>query len=219
MFIELVDLLRCTRDHEDSWLVAAIYEKVDRDIIEGRLGCPICGAEYAIRGGVAIFGDGPSSTVADDARGAYDESDDDAAMRCAALLDLFDSGGAVLLGGRWGRAARALIDITPVSVLLVAPPAGVTLGRGLSAIRIADRLPVAAGALRGVALDERTAAPILVESAARALRPGGRLVAPVGLPLPRGVTERARDDRHWVGEAGPAASAPIALSRHGARSP
>jgi uncharacterized protein YbaR (Trm112 family) len=217
VFIELVDLLRCTNEHEDSWLVAAIYEKLDRDIIEGRLGCPVCGAEYPIHEGIAVFGDGPKSPVSEMARGAYDESDDDAAIRCAALLDLFDPGGAVVLGGSWGRAARALLDITPVSVLLIAPPPGVTLGRGLSAIRVADRFPVAAGSLRGVALDDSMATPTLVESAARALKPGGRLVAPVAVALPAGIAERARDDRHWVGEAGVASSVPIPLARNTTR--
>ena len=212
MFIELVDLLRCPNAHGDSWLVAAIYDKVDRDIITGRLGCPICGAEYPIREGVAIFGEGGEPAGAGVARTVYDETDDDAAMRCAAMLDLFDPGGAIVLGGAWGRAARALIDITPVSVLLVAPPPGVVLGRGLSAIRVSDSLPVAAGALRGVALDEVTARPALVESAARALKPRGRLVAPISAGLPVGMTERARDDRHWVGEVSAAASAPIPLT-------
>jgi uncharacterized protein YbaR (Trm112 family) len=217
VFIELVDLLRCPRDHEDSWLVAAIYEKSDRDIIRGVLGCPICGAEYPIARGVAIFGDG-AGAAAEPTRSAYDESVDDAAMRCAAMLDLFDAGGAVVLGGGWGRVARALLDITPVSVLLVDPPAGVEIGHGLSQIRIGDRLPVAAGSLRGIALDERTAGPELVASAVRALRPRGRLVAPVSAPLPAAVTERARDDRHWVGEVDSAATPPIPLTVLRARS-
>ena len=217
MFIELVDLLRCPRDHEDSWLVAAIYEKSDRDILSGILGCPICGAEYPIRQGVAIFGDA-ATTGAEPARTAYDETDDDAAMRCAAMLDLFDPGGAVILGGTWGRAARALLDIAPVSVLLVDPPAGVVIGNGLSAIRIGNRLPVAPGSLRGIALDERTGVPAVVEAAVRALKARGRLVAPVSAAVPTGVTERVRDDRHWVGEVDAAASPPIPLTRQRARS-
>jgi uncharacterized protein YbaR (Trm112 family) len=218
MFIELVDLLRCPRDHEDSWLVAAIHEKSDRDILGGILGCPICGAEYPIRQGVAIFGDTSSTTGAEPARTRYDETDDDAAMRCAAMLDLFDPGGAIILGGTWGRAARALLDITPVSILLVDPPAGVAIGNGLSAIRIGDRLPVAPGSLRGIALDERTGVQTLVDAAVRALKPRGRLVAPVSAAVPVEVTERARDDRHWVGEVGATPSQPIPLTRQRAQS-
>jgi len=217
VFIELVDLLRCPRAHEDSWLVAAIYERADRDIVRGVLGCPICGAAYQIRDRVAIFDEASSLPAPRESRGAYDESDDDAAMRCAAMLNLFDPGGAVILAGAWARAAHALHDITPVSVLVVDPSGDVALGNGVSAIRIGDSLPVAAGSLRGVAFDADTATPSLVDSAARALRPGGRLIAPNSAPLPAGIAERARDDRHWVGEAQPSASTPIALTRQ--RSP
>jgi uncharacterized protein YbaR (Trm112 family) len=212
MFIELVDLLRCPREHEDSWLVAAIYERSDRDITTGVLGCPICRSEYPIRQGVALFADGAAPT-GETVRAAYDESDDDAAMRCAAMLDLFDPGGSVILCGSWARVARALLDITPVSILVANPPAGVAIGHGVSAIRMGDRFPVAGGSLRGIAVDERMAGPVLLESATRALKAGGRLIAPVGVAIPSGVTERARDDRHWVGEAEALASAPVPLVR------
>lgn len=211
MFIELVDLLRCPRPHEDSWLVAAIYERADRDIVRGVLGCPVCGAAYRIGDRVAIFDESAASRTAP-ARATYDESDDDMAMRCAAMLNLFDPGGAIVLAGAWARAAHALRDITPVSVLVIDPPEGLPLGNGVSAMRIGDLLPVAAGALRGVALDGAAVSP-LVESAARAVRPGGRLVAPNAVPMPAGFAEQARDDRHWVGEAPASAGAPVALRR------
>jgi uncharacterized protein YbaR (Trm112 family) len=216
MFIELVDILRCPRDHEDSWLVAAIHQKTDRDIVEGILGCPICRAEYPIHDGVAIFGETPVRGAAP-VRAAHDETDDDAAMRCAAMLDLFDPGGAVILGGEWGRAALALLDITPVAILLVDPPPALAIGKGLSAIRIGERLPVAAGSLRGIALDERTSSPVLVEAAVRALKPGGRLVAPAAAIVPEGIAERARDDRHWVGEVNSARSGGLPLTIQRAR--
>ncbi len=212
MFIELVDLLRCPRPHEDTWLVAAIHERADRDIVRGVLGCPICQASYQIRDRIAIFDETAPEPLANE-RSAYDESDDDVAMRCAAMLNLFDPGGAVLLAGVWARAAHALRDITPVSVLVIDPPAGLPLGNGVSALRIGNSLPVAAGALRGVALDEGRMSPALVESAARALRAGGRLIAPNSAEVPREITERARDDRHWVGEAQGVASAPVPLTR------
>jgi uncharacterized protein YbaR (Trm112 family) len=212
VFIELVDLLRCPRPHEDTWLVAAIHERADRDIVRGVLGCPICKASYQIRDRIAIFDETAPSRPADE-RSAYDESDDDMAMRCAAMLNLFDSGGAVLLAGAWARAAHALRDITPVSVLVVDAPGGLPLGNGVSALRIGDSLPVAAGALRGVALDDGRISPALMGSVARALRAGGRLIAPNSADVPRDITERARDDRHWVGEAQGPASAPVRLTR------
>jgi hypothetical protein len=129
-------------------------------------------------------------------------------MRCAALLDLFDPGGLAVLGGRWGRSARGMLDITQTALLLVEPPAGVDLGNGLSAARVGDALPLAGASTRGIALDETTSSPALISSAARALAPGGRLVAPVSATMPAGMRERARDDQHWVAEA-PTAEAPV----------
>ena len=55
MFLELVDSLRCVRTHEDSWLIARADELVDRHIVQGELGCPVCEARYPIRDGVADF--------------------------------------------------------------------------------------------------------------------------------------------------------------------
>jgi uncharacterized protein YbaR (Trm112 family) len=212
MFIEHVDLLRCPRDHEDSWLVLAIHEKVDRDIIAGLLGCPICRAEYPIRGGEAIF-DATSAPSPAVQRARYDDSDDDVAMRCAAMLNLFDAGGAVLLGGTWGRVGPALLDIAPVAMLLLNPPEGVVAHAGVSVIRGGASLPLASGSLRGIALDSATAAPTLVADAARVLKARGRLVAPVSSSSPAGVEERARDDEYWVAESDVAVTAPIQLMR------
>jgi uncharacterized protein YbaR (Trm112 family) len=211
MFIELVDLLRCPRDHEDSWLVAAIHERAGRDIVRGVLGCPICTAAYPIENGVAIFGRGIPSAQ-DHARGAYDESSDDLAMRCAALLDLFEPGGAVILGGTWARAARGLLEIARTGILLVAPQPSVPPGSTLSTIEISDGFPVAAGSIRGIALDERTCSASLLASAVHALKPGGRLVAPVSAKMPPGVIERARDDALWVAETDPASGTLVPLT-------
>ena len=54
MFVELVDLLRCPRPHEDTWLVAAAEAMSGRHIVRGTLGCPVCEAEYPIRDGVVL---------------------------------------------------------------------------------------------------------------------------------------------------------------------
>ena len=132
-------------------------------------------------------------------------------MRCAAMLDLFEPGGAAVLAGEWGTIAPALAELTRTSLLLVAPPADVRLGGGISGILAGTVLPIAPGALRGIALDEAWSSPPLISSAVRALKPGGRLVAPTRASLPAGIVERARDGRHWVGEAEAGVSAPVQL--------
>ena len=55
MHIELIDLLRCPREHEETWLVAAFTRIQDRVVSEGRLGCPVCSAAYPIESGIANF--------------------------------------------------------------------------------------------------------------------------------------------------------------------
>jgi hypothetical protein len=72
--------------------------------------------------------------------------------------------------------------------------------QSISVVVAPGRVPVAAGSLRGVALDERNAGAVLAADAVRALRAGGRLVAPASSPLPDGVGELARDDTVWVAE-------------------
>lgn len=212
MYLELVDVLRCTADHEESPLVAAITRRSDRDIVEGVLGCAICHAEYAIEHGIAVFGDGPGAAAValPDHR---DELPEELAMRCAAMLGLHEPGGIVVLGGTWGDAARDLVEMSRVLAMLIEPPAEIPLGNGIAAVRTGASLPFAAASLRGIALDERTATPSLVASAVRALGARGRLVAPVAVPMPPGIVELARDHRHWVAEAGAATSPPIQLVR------
>src|SRR5688500_15721807 len=100
MFIELIDLLRCTRPHEDSWLVATFHEIRERYVVEGLLSCPVCGARYAITTELASFG------YARPAPDAIAESDEEG-VRVAALLKLIEP-GVVLLEGSWAGAAGAV---------------------------------------------------------------------------------------------------------------
>jgi uncharacterized protein YbaR (Trm112 family) len=216
MVLELIDLLRCTKAHQDSPLVATIHTRSDRDIVAGLLGCPVCGAEYPIENGIAIFGEGLPPEPARVPE-PYAETDEEAAMRCAAMLALFDPGGVVILGGAWGRCAATLLEMTRVSLLLVEPPPEIRLGNAIAGIRVGTTIPLAPASARGIALDDRTSVPSLVVSAARALKPGARLVASAGATIPAGIVERARDDRHWVGEAAPAPSAPVQLTKGRAR--
>jgi uncharacterized protein YbaR (Trm112 family) len=211
VFIELVSALRCPAPHEETWLVAASARMAGRRIVEGVLGCPVCHAEYAIRDGVAHFAEvaGPPDDVP---APPVDEAE---VMRAAALLDLAAPGGLVILGGRWDAFATPLAELTDARFLLVNPVVRVPPSEQTSAVRAGDRLPVAPASARAVALDAATASDARLTSAVRVLRPAGRLVAPAACALPAGVTELARDDRHWVAERAHEAvvSVPIALRR------
>src|SRR5687768_17771356 len=98
MHIEFIDLLRCPNQHEDSWLVAAFYRMDGRVVVEGKLGCPVCGAEYFIRDGVAVFNEIPAPGH------ALPDPDPDGTL-LAALLNLERPGMLVLLAGSWARGA------------------------------------------------------------------------------------------------------------------
>jgi hypothetical protein len=205
MFIELVDVLRCLRPHEESWLVAVTKRMDDRDIVDGLLGCPVCSAEYPIVDRIALF-DGDAPRIAPD-----EEVADDGALRLAAYLDLTESGGLAILAGSWASYAEGLTDLAQLRLLLLNPPTGARLGGGVSGIRVRDAIPVAAASSRGVALDEDHASARFGDEASRVLRTRGRLVAPLRLVRPVGIGELARDERWWVGERAAVGSAPIKL--------
>ncbi|HWJ23248.1 MAG TPA: hypothetical protein VNS52_12925 [Gemmatimonadaceae bacterium] len=225
MFIELVDALRCVEPHEDSWLVLATRRMDGRTVVEGTLGCPVCRRSYTITGGVAYLGTAPGESPSEDpaARGAAPTEDD--TMRLAALLDLTSPGGLVVLGGGWARHADAILDLAPVRLLLLDPTVPVARDDRLapdgsvSVLRTGGGVvPLAAGAARAVALDDATVSDARLAAAARALAPGGRLVAPVGVGLPAHVRELARDGELWVAErerdgGASGGGAPVALRR------
>lgn len=206
MFVEIVDALRCPRPHDESWLVLAARRTEDRHVVEGTLGCPVCRAEYPIHAGIADFAD---ATVRDGASAAPLRALP-SADHLAAMLNLGDALGFVVLIGAWGTRADqllALLDAPPL--LLVDPPQDVAMGRGLSGLRAAAMLPLATGAARAVAVD--SADDVRVAEAARVARVGGRLVAPADALVPKEVRELVRDETVWVGERLPQPSAPVTL--------
>jgi uncharacterized protein YbaR (Trm112 family) len=198
MFIELVESLRCPRPHEFTWLVASTLEMAGRDIRRGLLGCPSCSARYPIREGVVDFQTRDGTTPIPDSTPLADpDGDPELAMRLAALFDLTSPGGFVLLAGEWANAALSLRDLVEgVEVLVLNTTVALASGNGISLARTDGSIPIRPGAARAIALDKRHA--MQVDSAARALRQYGRLVAPIAATLPTDLEELARDGRDWV---------------------
>jgi hypothetical protein len=196
VFIPLVDSLRCTAGHEETWLVASIDRSEQRDIRHGFLGCPICLAEYPIRDGIAYFGVDPSATVDIPMPSQVLEED---AVRLAAALDLTDPRMVAVLLGGWGAYAPAILGFSPAHLLLVNPPTGIASGDGVSVIRTATVAPIARGSMDAVALDAGRSHEML-ESLVASLRAGGRLAGAIQLPVPGDAAELTRDDRIWVAE-------------------
>jgi uncharacterized protein YbaR (Trm112 family) len=204
VLIELVDVLRCPHAHQETYLVASVDRTEGRQIMEGVLGCPICLAEFPIRGGVAEFSEGAAPRVS-----SFATRDDDA-LRLAALLDLTSASGFAVLFGSWGRAANQVAALTPVPLVLVNPPGDVTVAERISIVRCANVLPLASGSARAGALDPSLDIPVTAQAAA--VRTRGRVVGPTSIAPLTGMREIARDERTWVAESDATTSAPITLT-------
>lgn len=206
MLIPLVERLRCPTPHAETWLVASIDRAIERDILEGTLGCPTCMREYAVRDGIVYFDEhvmrGDSATPAEHE-----------AIRLAAALELTDPRMVAVLHAGWGAHAMILRGLAPVPLLLVNPPRGVTSGDGISIIVTSSR-GLAHASFDAVAVGAGASDDMLA-SLRGALRPGKRMLAPVSTPLPADCTELARDDEIWVAQldAQAATSAPIMPAR------
>lgn len=200
MFIELVDVLRCTRAHELTWLVASAYQLENRDIVHGLLGCPACGARYPIEHGIADFRGAPEGTPPPPPAAPPPAiGEPDLGLRVAAFLDLMEPGGFVVLAGSWSAAAPSLVEtVERLHVLAIDPVAALESGGAISLAYAADRLPLRPATARGVALDHAHAGPEWLASAAEGVRPGGRLLAPATADVPHGFAELARDADQWV---------------------
>ena len=190
MFVELLERLRCPRPHEDSPLIASATRTEARHIVDGTLGCPVCGAEFVIRSGITYVDDTPPSPTA--------VSSADTAMRLAAFLELTDARGFAVLCGRWGAHADQINRVSQTPLVLVNPPEDVT-GEVAAIIRTGESAPLARDSARAVALDAPTP-PSLLASLVRVVQPRGRVIGPVTLALPADVKELVRDDRIWVAE-------------------
>lgn len=202
---DLLDALRCPGTHDESWLVAMVLKAEGPVLLEAELACPVCAAEYRITNGVARFAE--ERPPVDD--GPYTS---DMVLRLAALLGVAESQLPVALVGRYAAASGVLASFVAAPQLLVNSGPAIP-APGVSRIVVADRLPLGVETLAAIAVDAAHASPALLESAARALRLGGRLVAPADAPIPAGMRELARDDSEWVAETTVRASGLIELRR------
>lgn len=203
MHIEFIDLLRCPRPHAETWLVASFSRMDGRIVVDGRLGCPVCDANYAIRNGVATFepADTGPEAISTDGNGGGDVSSDDV-IRLAAMLRLSRPGMLVLLAGTRAPMSHKLAALTSCRVLtLNAVPAAITDSEAVASITAGSTIPVASLSLDGVALDSTASQAEFSTDVARVVKPGGRLVAPSSFSLPANFRELARDDSHAVGES------------------
>ena len=203
MFIELIDLLRCPREHDDSWLVAAFTKVEQRFVIRGKLGCPVCGATYPIEEGIADFRDAEvRSPIADaidvpnDAPVGATSADD--VMRFAAMLGLTRPGALVVLEGEASVIATELSAMTEARAVALNPEEHVNESESIAVVLADSRIPLAPASVDGIVLGSKTMAHA---DSARVLKPGGRIVASPSTDIGAAFRMIARDDRHIVAES------------------
>ena len=195
----MLDLLRCVKPHDDTWLVASFTTVSNRFVQAGKLGCPSCGASYLIEDGIADFSLGEVLPACEAERASASHRREELATRAGAYLDATQAGATILLGGVWAYAAQELTELTGVRVLALNAPSAVRESETVSLLRVASEIPVAPGSAYGIALDAWFPKAILA-SALKAVRPGGRIVGPASFEALPELTVLAHDDRYWVGE-------------------
>ena len=198
----MIDLLRCINAHEGTWLVASFQTVSNRFVLEASLGCPACSAQYPIHEGIADFSAGFAVPASDADRAVASHNREEHATRAGAYLEATEPGATIALGGVWAYAAQELSAMAEVRVLALNAPAEVEESPGVGLLRVGSEIPVAAGSLLGVALDAWFPAKI-VDSAVKAVRPGGRIVGPVTIPAPAELSVLAHDDSYWVAQKAP----------------
>jgi uncharacterized protein YbaR (Trm112 family) len=191
LYIELIDLLRCPVEHEETWLVASFSRVEDRFIIEGKLGCPVCSAMYEIVDGVPRFGPRalPSNPV---------EASDDDVVRAAALLNLTRPNSIAVLCGDETRVAAGVSEMTQARIIVLNPQSHIEETERVAAVTCENRIPLGSASVDAIAVGDCGA---LVGDAARVLRPGGRISAAASIDLGSGFVTLARDEKNVVGEA------------------
>lgn len=198
MFIELTDHLRCPAEHEEQFLVLLPDRLEGRSVVEGHLGCPVCGRTFALQDGVLDIGGEPDldepgpgvpvSSLAPDA--------------LVALAGVNGPGGYLVLVGPPARQWRAVAGLLPgVGLVAVNPGQGTRDESGLSVLR-GGRLPLKSRSMRGVVLGRGYAAVDgWVREAARVVLPGLRIVGEGGTPPPDLIELMASAGEVWVGTA------------------
>lgn len=198
MYIELIDLLRCPRVHEESWLVAAFNRMDGRFVIEGKLGCPVCSASFPIVDGIADLRD--SRETSEGIASQSSDEDEDAALRVAAMLGLARAGSVAVLSGMPGPIAGLIAEMASVRVVGTNSTSVAGEQENVAMIRSSDRLPFASGSIDAVMIGAH-ASNDEVEDAVRILKTGGRLVVTADSQLRGNLREIARDERYIVAES------------------
>jgi uncharacterized protein YbaR (Trm112 family) len=192
MFIELTDHLRCPADHDESFLVLLPDRVEGRSVIEGQLGCPVCGRTFQLSDGVLDTGDAAEPS-------AHPHSALDAEA-LTALVGLSGPGGYLTLVGSVADLWKDIAALNPgVALVAVNPGSEVVDAPGISVLR-SGRIPLKSRSMRGVVLARPYADDLhWVKEGARVVLPGLRIVGEGTDPPSNVIDLMASADGVWVG--------------------
>jgi len=201
MHVGVIELLRCPAGHAESALVASATRQVERRIIDGSLGCPVCGAEYRIHNAIADFRRDPAPQDLEAGAVTREPPNEEAAIRLAAQLDLTEPGRLLLMFGEYARFAPALSVLFDAICVAINAPRNEEkhIADHSSVLRINATIPIAPSAAHGAAVAENQLRQLQVGQVRERLRVNGRLVIPASAALPEGMTLLAHDERELVG--------------------
>jgi uncharacterized protein YbaR (Trm112 family) len=201
VLLELTEILRCPRDHEESFVVCVAHRSEGRHVHAGVVGCPVCLAEFPIREGeldLTERTDAPTHRRTELDGVAAGPLTADA---LATFLDLRGPGGYVVLAGGAGRLAPALTALLPeVHHVIVNAPRDAARSPDCSYVSCPDRIPVKAAQVRAVVLGAGCTGGPWPAEAARVLLRGLRVVIEDERASPDGISELARGAGVFVGE-------------------
>ena len=197
MFVDLAEYLRCNGDHEESYLVMTPDRMVDRAVVSGQIGCPVCKSEYPIVNGAADFRvvetavpPGPPQVLPTTTPEVIQ-----------ALLGLTGPGGYIVFIGSASSYAPSLDGvIDDVGFIAVNPPSNVEVPASTSVLLGTTGIPLRSSMARAVVVGADMATPAWIDEAVRILLRGRRLVVLADLGELAGVQQLATDGGIWVGE-------------------
>lgn len=142
-------------------------EVVDRGVRSGELGCPVCGATYAVSDGVAVL----------DGMAAASGNNPPSADAIHAFLGLTGPGGYVVLVGMAAAAWHDLAALNPgIAFVALNPPEVVRDDPPVLSVVRAARIPLKTRSMRGVVLGDPVGSdPGWAREAARVVLPGLRV--------------------------------------------
>ncbi|HEY2805494.1 MAG TPA: Trm112 family protein [Gemmatimonadales bacterium] len=198
MHLELTEVLRCPRPHEESYIICAPVTLDGRDVVRGGLLCPACRAEFPIIDRVAWLGI-PEQPVA----GAIEGAPVSALTAEAALtfLDLQGQGGVVVTVGSAGRLVPGLARALPgIGFAAINAPAGVAAEASFSLVHSPAAFPIRRQSVRAAIVGADAAGGAWLEGAAAAVLAGLRIIVEDEHAEPKGFVELMRGAGVYIGE-------------------